>query len=847
MALKINHFNKEVPPSLHLFLSPVTSLPTPLQVRQVISKYSPLHAKRIQLEEHSVFVIETLWRSRWMTPGYRKRYHQMIVKELETKLHSPHGYWNLRTRRELAYYAKAKWRPHFVFENDCAQKIQRQFRFARVVWQWQAPQRAKYSLLASEAYREYMKSPLKRAIREELYRLSGHKYVSRKHALHKLIPSLRAQDRAHQVIWKAFKAYKFSKDLMKAIVRRKERELEACHSASLRIQTVWRMLPAKRKRLRLERQRGKLIEETIKIQRFIRKRNQTFRFTVKRLLVHQKRYRAELEEFLHFSLLFRWKRHLHKKEMKARIVVAVNTIMRHYRIWSATPSLLFSPLRYPSSIPLSSPLSSPLLSSPLSLSPLLSSIPLSSPLPLLLLPGPISVSLSLFVASTLCLLTSPSLSLPLSRRRHRQWVLYRNRMATRIQTLFRNYRINSLAGVTRRLLVARKAVGFSDMATDLLTSLLHGDPATSESTTTGAGGARGARAGGIGEGVSGTSCHYKSPGIRQNTPQFQQALDQHTIYCNRYFTSSDAVLLSAVLRHPLCRARRLILHTVNGTNPSFEFDLLPALACCHSLRLVAVLGGIYSISFLTKLNAVVQLENPLIQTLLIESIHSLKTHETTALLLSSSSLLLDFFNFSVPGIRNLTLHGLSLVGEDLRLLAKGLAVNSSLTHLSVSLNLIEEDGFLIVFSTLSSAPKSALISLDFSWNLVSLTDSVVRVLEEYHRPPLPLPLPGGGSGGRGALIVNLLHNRITVPYRPTREFRSDLIVKTVEDQQLSQQGQQRGGQGLRQGSQGQGKPWNTRGGGGGGDERKNKKSKFRSSLMRDLQRTSPSPLMSKTS
>jgi hypothetical protein len=402
-------------------------------------------------------------------------------------------------------------------------------------------------------------------------------------------------------------------------------------------------------------------------------------------------------------------------------------------------------------------------------------------------------------SSSLDLLLTPLPSLTL-RRRHRQWVLYRNRMATRIQTLFRNYRINSLAGVTRRLLVSRKAVGFSDMATELLTSLLHED---SEVT-----------------GVSGASCHYKSPGIRQNTPQFQQVLNQHTIYCNRYFTSSDAVLLGAVLRHPLCRARRLILHTVNGTNPSFEFDLLASLSRCRSLRLVALLGGVWPIGFLVKLYQIVQLENPLIQTLLVESIHSLKAQETDQLLVASSSLLLDFFNFSVPGIRHLSLHGLSLVGEDLRLLAKGLAVNSSLTHLSVSLNLIEEDGFLIIFSTLASAPKSALISLDFSWNLVSLTDSVIRVFEGYHRPPLP---------GR-TLTVNLLHNRITIPYRPTKEFRSDLIVQTIEEQQQQQPSELR------------------RGGGRGGGDKKSKRSKFRSSLLRDLQR-SPSPrslLMSKT-
>jgi hypothetical protein len=255
----------------------------------------------------------------------------MIVKELEAKLKL--HYWNMRTRRELAYYARAKWRHHFVFENDCANKIQKQFRSARIAWQWQAPQRMKYSSLASETYRQFMKTPLKRPVREEVYRLSGHKYVSRKHAIHKLVKPMRVQDNAHRVIWKAFKAYKFRQDMSKAIVLRQERRAQQRHRATLRIQTVWRMFPARRRRVRLEGERVKLVQTAIKLQRFIRRRNQTFRHNVRRLLEQQRRHRVNLEHFLHFSLLFLWRRHLQKKELRARLLSAVRAIQRTYRIW----------------------------------------------------------------------------------------------------------------------------------------------------------------------------------------------------------------------------------------------------------------------------------------------------------------------------------------------------------------------------------------------------------------------------------------------------------------------------------------------------------------------------------
>lgn len=330
-------------------------------------------------------------------------------------------------------------------------------------------------------------------------------------------------------------------------------------------------------------------------------------------------------------------------------------------------------------------------------------------------------------------------------------------MATRIQRMFRNYKISSLSGVTRRLLLKRKLVGFSDLSNELLTSLLDNDNSNN--------------------GISGKSCYYINPGIRQNTPQFNRLLNQHTIYCNRFFTSDDAVLLSAVLRNTLSRTRRLIMHCVNGIHSNFEFDLISAISQCRSLRFIAFLGGIWSARFLEKIYQKVQLENPLIQSILVEGVHGLKTHELDIVISSTSNLLLDFFNYSVPGIQTITLQGLSLVSEDMKLLAKGLKVNTSLKYLSVSLNLIEDDGFYEIFLALSNSKKSSLTYLDFSWNLVSLTDSsIIKLFDSFSLPSLPDKL----------LTINLLHNRITSPYKPIKQFRNDLIVKIIEEVEENQ-------------------------------------------------------------
>lgn len=737
MALKINHYNKEV--------------------RQAISQYSPVHAKRIQLEEHSVFLIENLWRSRWMTPGYRKRYQQLIIHELEMKLKL--NYWNMRTRRELAYYAKSKWRPHFVFENDCALKIQKQFKKAKIIWKWQAPQRAKYSLLASEIYRQYNKTPLKRSIREEVYRLVRHKYVSRKHAIHKLTPTMKHQDHAHRVIWKAWKAYKFRQDLDRSIKLRQERRHQEYLRSTIKIQTLWRIYLAKKLKIILTNHQQKKIHAAVVIQRYIRHRFRTFHYNVRRLLAQQQRQRYQLQYFLHFSLLSLWRKYLQRKLYKARVIAAANTIRRYYRIWN----------------------------------------------------------------------------------RQKQRIRYLHRMATRIQVMYRNYCIQHLAGVTKKLLKIRKIIDYSVVGTELLTSL-HEEP---PSAAAGKGRGGGAGAGGGGGGMDGSSCYYKSPGIKANTLPYQTLLNQHTVYCNQSFTATDAILLGAVLRNPLCRIRRLIFHSINGSNPSFEFDLLSSFTHCHSLRLIAILGGTWPISFIKKLIETIQLENPLIQTLLLESLHQVKSLEINQIVQSSSFLLLDFFNYSVPGIRYLSLHGLNLVDDDLKLLADGLRVNTSLTHFILSLNLIEDPGFLLLLNALiQNHHKSSLMYLDLSWNLICLNEGTVRLLDSYPstgaRALTTYPLPPTASKHKEfPLTINLLHNRITVPYHPIDEDRTDLVVQTVEEEGPSRDGQRRGQGGATMKSK---KMFNLSN--SPKNPNKENKSKFKSALQQKI--SSKSQFMSKT-
>jgi hypothetical protein len=325
-------------------------------------------------------------------------------------------------------------------------------------------------------------------------------------------------------------------------------------------------------------------------------------------------------------------------------------------------------------------------------------------------------------------------------------MIYLNYMASKIQGMYRNSKLNHLMGITRRAMKARSTVGFSSAGDNILISLLS-DP----------------------------DCKYSPPGVRHNTPQFSRAANQHTMYCNNQFSPTDCVLLSAVLRHTLCRIRRLVFHCVNALSPNFEYELIPAIRVCRSLRSVLILGGRWSVDFIAKLFREVQCECPMVKEIHVENVSGHDKTRMYQLLDGCVNLLMDFFNYSLPGIQSITLHGLGLLNDDAELLAKGIAVNTSLSSLHLSFNMIESPGFIAVFSAATKNKKSNLSVLDFGYNLVTLELEIVHMFDAFCGPALP----------DRCLRVNLIHNRIASHYKPLREFRQDLFVTTIQQEEVS--------------------------------------------------------------
>lgn len=262
---------------------------------------------------------------------------------------------------------------------------------------------------------------------------------------------------------------------------------------------------------------------------------------------------------------------------------------------------------------------------------------------------------------------------------------------------------------------------------------------------------------------------YECPGIKHNTPQFERLLQRNTVYCTSdgdKFSNADCIMLSGVLRHKVCRIRRLVFHVYNATHANYEFDLLPAIAQCKSLRTVAILGGSWTKGFICGLLSAVQVENPRVQHIHIEGIEKLTASATQSIAISTNQLLCDFFNYSIPGIQSLSLCNMRLSDADISLLAKGLEINTSLKHLALAFNFAEDSALIALFQGFMKNKKSTLASIDLSWNLIKCESNVTQLFDSYYGPDLP---------GK-YLEINLRSNQIRKPYLPRREYRTDLVV-----------------------------------------------------------------------
>lgn len=268
---------------------------------------------------------------------------------------------------------------------------------------------------------------------------------------------------------------------------------------------------------------------------------------------------------------------------------------------------------------------------------------------------------------------------------------------------------------------------------------------------------------------------YVPPGIKQTTHQFYNVLQKVSLMCDSSFSMTDALMLSAVFKHRNCKVQRIAFLEVDARNSSFEFDLVPAMAKCASLRSIAMLGGCWTDSCISAILEMVRFDNPRVTTVHVENVvfQDMRRRYSPSLCVSVGGLLTDFFNYSVPGLSVLSLHRCYLRDSDIQLLTEGLRLNSSLTSITLSSNLLEDPGLSALFTAIVSSdikkkktvgPRGpfGVTHLNLSGNFIRCKFSVRKLFDNYFAHQSVDA--GDCNNGKKCIEIVLNNNPITKPY-----------------------------------------------------------------------------------
>jgi len=794
IALNYSHFQnfKEATKYADMALSKDRLNP---QVRALIGKWSKLHADTLANEVKSVNTLYARWTERAWTETARAKLKAQEIVRLESLYKSDR--FNKEARQLLSYYARDEWRAKFLFESACAVRVQRFVRNKFVCWKVQEKFRSVYLSRASQAYTMFNRKPFDRKLRSEIREVCKSRFCPRKHAIRRVRALMETQEESAAIMGRSFRAYRTRRQIMTSIINTKRKRDEKLNQCAITLQCLVRMKLATTKvQLEIIQWARKAVAAKV-IQRYIRWRNKTFRRAAWKLIYKRRAVQARAMETFLIVFTYNWKRKQYRKQLYFAERQAA--LIKEERI-----------------------------------------------------------------------------------RQYNAALKFRNESVIKMQRFFRSCRARLLSIIASRTIRARRATGYSQSSDHIIREYFSNQ-------------ARG---------------RYIPPGVRSGTPQYNTASQQAQVFITSTivtdgngnqpnsarsgssptfrniadlhadtenivhapFLSADIMMLSALLRHKDCEVKVLILHELdNGYLADYEFDLLPALAACRSLREIRLLGGTFTSRFLTSLHHVVQVENARILQLYCERVRVIPSrHDTsgetggsrgsrasspggsvssrnkaereeedriqrlwqagtttekeraaakeigytekdvrskyimegevddeelekmqriymqfqksskalTATLVGGMARLIqDYFNYSLPGIRSISLHGSSIRDSDLELLCSGIVVNTSLKSIYLSLNILTDGGFLDILQAVHRNKKSCVEHLDVSNNLIALGRDARMVLDKWQSPN-PTKAP--------TLHMNLIGNSLVRDYPEPKKIKkrkdpSNFIVASIAE------------------------------------------------------------------
>jgi hypothetical protein len=242
------------------------------------------------------------------------------------------------------------------------------------------------------------------------------------------------------------------------------------------------------------------------------------------------------------------------------------------------------------------------------------------------------------------------------------------------------------------------------------------------------------------------SIGYFNPGIDARSASYHRLMTQRTVVCNilvecrpessggSTLSLVDLQIFGLLLRNPLCRLERLILcdcHLPRSDDVLTAMrTFFSALSKCLTLQSLWLVGGYWCKELIQDTCHLTQVQNARIRELAIEKVHnSNMLYEQIGS--SSSRLLKDYFNYTLPGLHTLSLHACCLRDEQMHLLAEGVQVNLALRGIYCSSNWITDKGLLEIFNAVKANPKGIVEVLDFSGNMITLGEQVKSSLLKY--------------------------------------------------------------------------------------------------------------------
>ena len=164
------------------------------EVRAVLSKWSKVHKLQLEKEVQSVNTLHKRWSERAWTYSARSKLKKQEIERLEKRYEK--NRFDKDARRLLAYYARDEYRARFLFETECAIRVQRFIRNKIICWKVQEKFRARYLARASQAYAMFNRKPYDDELRRDIFNIVASRFCPRKHYVRKIKDIIVVQDNA---------------------------------------------------------------------------------------------------------------------------------------------------------------------------------------------------------------------------------------------------------------------------------------------------------------------------------------------------------------------------------------------------------------------------------------------------------------------------------------------------------------------------------------------------------------------------------------------------------------------------------------------------------------------------